>query len=124
MRDFVLGKFAQVVTGGFGTPADEGANRDVLDVLALVQPFHPTDGQLLSFVQEIKPVGADAAARALRVLTEGGIAYQRGSQWRLMPDVLGDYLIERSCLDGTGRLSPFAERALAAAPLFCSRTCS
>lgn len=115
LRALVLSKFARVLVGDLGTGADDAVLRDVLGVLALAQPFHPEDRSLLVLIEQVTGVGPIAASSAMRRLLDGGIAYSRGRRWRLMPDVLGDYLIETSCLDAAGRLSPFAEAALAAA---------
>jgi transcriptional regulator with XRE-family HTH domain len=116
VQDLILGKFAKVVVGDLGQPGDEALNREVLEVLALAQPFHPADPHLLEFIAAVKGVPPDKAGRALRNLIEGGVAFKRGQQHRLMPDLLGDYLIERSCLDAAQDLSPFAFKALSAVP--------
>lgn len=114
-RDVVLERFARVVTGEFDRRGDDAQVRAVLEVLALVQPFHPEDPRLLELIETVRQVPIDAASRALRRLTDGGVIYRRGHQWRLMPDVLGDYVIEDSCLDAQRRLSRFAVAALEAA---------
>ncbi|KRA65389.1 hypothetical protein ASD89_17635 [Caulobacter sp. Root656] len=114
MRDYVLGKFTKVLAGDLGDGREE-AYRRVLDVLALVQPFHPDDPQLLGLIEILAGVEPQEAARAVRALIEGGVAYPRAGQYRLMPDVLADYLIESRCLDGK-RLSAFAQQALTETP--------
>jgi transcriptional regulator with XRE-family HTH domain len=115
LRAIVLSKFARVLVGDLGDGSDDADLRDVLGILALVQPFHPEDRDLLALIEQVTGVGATRASAAMRRLLEGGIAYSRGRRWRLMPDVLGDYLIETSCLDAAGKLSPFAQAALTAA---------
>ena len=112
-RRVVLGKFAKVVSGHVGNTGDEKLHRDVLDVLALVQPFHPEDQQLFIALEQVQGISKEAATAALTRFTNGGVIFRRGHQWRLMPDVLGDYLIETSCCDTSGRLTAFAEKALA-----------
>jgi hypothetical protein len=111
-RRIVLGKFAGVVSGHLGNAGDEKLHRDVLDMLALVQPFHPEDPQLFAVLEQVLGVSKADASKALGRFSQGGVIYRRGHQWRLMPDVLGDYLIETSCVDGAGRLSSFAESVL------------
>jgi transcriptional regulator with XRE-family HTH domain len=113
-RRVVLGKFAKVVAGHLGNAGDERLHREVLDVLALVQPFHPEDPQLLALLEHVQGLRTDIAAAALARFAQGGVIFRRGHQWRLMPDVLGDYLIETSCVDAVDRLSPFAEKTLRA----------
>ncbi|RYG20548.1 MAG: helix-turn-helix domain-containing protein, partial [Caulobacteraceae bacterium] len=115
LRNHVLQRFAQVVTGRLGPPEEASANRHLLDVLALVQPFHPEDRQLLELVQAVHGVPAAETERALIRLIDGGVVLRRGAQHRLMPDVLGDYLVDEACISGD-RLSLFAESVLAAAP--------
>lgn len=111
IRDLVMGKFARVITGDLGQKGDERLHRDVLEILALVQPFHPQDPQLLGLLAQLKAIDQETAARVLRTFVEGGVIFPRGAQFRLMPDVLGDYLIEDCCLVAGG-LSAFARRAL------------
>ncbi|MBP7705035.1 MAG: restriction endonuclease [Caulobacter sp.] len=112
LRDYVLGRFTQVVTGRLGPSEDAATNKSILEVLALVQPFHPEDAKLLALI-ETRGIARSDAERALARMIEGGIALRRGAQHRLMPDVLGDYLIDESCIID-GRLSQFAEEILAA----------
>ena len=83
----------------------------MLDVLALVQPFHTEDPALIALLQSLKNIDAIDAARLFRLLLDGGVIYRRGHHYRLMPDLLGDYLIEQSCVGPNEELSPFALRA-------------
>jgi transcriptional regulator with XRE-family HTH domain len=116
LRNLILGKFRNVVTGELGTPSDQRLISGILDVLALVQPFHVEDPQLIAMIQAVKGADAVDSARILRLLVDGGIVYRRGHQYRLMPDLLGDYIIETSCLGPNDSLSPFVDRALAELP--------
>jgi transcriptional regulator with XRE-family HTH domain len=111
VRDTVLGKFKKVVIGDLGLPGDEKSLRGILDVLALVQPFHIEDPALVALLETLKGIDKDDSSRLLRVLLEGGLIYRRGRHYRLMPDLLGDYIIEGSCVGPGGKLSSFAERA-------------
>ena len=111
-RRVVLGKFAKVISGHLGNAGDEKLHRDVMDVLALVQPFHPEDSQLLALLEQVQGISKSSVSNVLGRLSRGGVIYRRGHQWRLMPDVLGDYLLETSCVDGSGRLSSFAGNVL------------
>jgi transcriptional regulator with XRE-family HTH domain len=110
LRDTILGKFMRVVAGELGTPADQRFIAGTLEVLALIQPFHIEDPQLVELLKSVKNMDEADIARILRLLAEGGIVYRRGHQFRLMPDLLGDYIIESSCIGPRDRLSPFAER--------------
>jgi transcriptional regulator with XRE-family HTH domain len=111
-RDVILGKFAKVVSGHVGNAGDEKLHRDVMDVLALVQPFHPEDRQLLAVLEQVQGVPKETASAVLTRFAKGGVIFRRGHQWRLMPDVLGDYLIESSCADAAGHLTSFAKKVI------------
>ena len=47
----------------------------------------------------------------------GGIVYRRGHEYRLMPDLLGDYIIETSCVGVKNQLTAFAEQLFELAPM-------
>jgi transcriptional regulator with XRE-family HTH domain len=110
LRQTILGKFTKVVAGELGTAADQLQIPGALDVLALVQPFHVEDPQLIELLGATKAMAPADVARILRLLLDGGVIYRRGHQYRLMPDLLGDYIIEQSCIGPGHTLSPFAEQ--------------
>jgi transcriptional regulator with XRE-family HTH domain len=114
LRNTVLGKFEKVIIGDLGAAGDEMPLKNLIEVLALVQPFHIDDPALISLLEELKGINKIDAARLLRILVEGGLVYLRGGIYRLMPDLLGDYILEQSCRGPNNRLSPFAEQAFAA----------
>lgn len=109
LRQVILSRFRNVVTGDLGSSSDKAAVRAVLDVLALVQPFDIEDRRLPELVSRTRPeIAAVEVDRALKLLRDGGVIYRRGRSYRLMPDLLGDFLIEDSCIGVDGRLSRFA----------------
>jgi transcriptional regulator with XRE-family HTH domain len=111
LRNLILAKFEDIVVGELGSSGDKKTIKDILDVLALIQPFHPEDPALIALLQSLKKVEPTEAARLFRFLIDGGVIYRRGHHYRLMPDLLGDYLIEKSCIGPIEKLSPFALRA-------------
>lgn len=111
LRRFILSRFTAVVTGDLGTPADAAVLRRVLEVVALIQPFHIDDRRVAELVTATKAgISADDVARALKLLVEGGVLYKRGALYRLMPDLLGDFLIEEACIGADGTLTDFATK--------------
>lgn len=116
VRDLTASKFAGVLLGELGHGKNANLNRDVLEIVALVQPFHPEDPGLLKLLNDLKDIRPAAAERSIRELIEGGVIFRRGGRHRLMPDLLGDYLVEKSCVDAAGGLSRFARDALGAMP--------
>ena len=115
-RNTILGKFAKVITGELGSPNEQKQITEVLKVGALVQPFAIEDAAFRDLLAQTTKLDEDAIAGTLRLLSEGGILFRRGAQYRLMPDLLGDYIIEQTCIGVDGRLTPFAERVFASAP--------
>ena len=111
MRNLVLGTFTRDIARLAG-PQEEKLHRAVLELLALLQPFHIEDTGLVDFISRATALSKNDVSRALRNLLDGGVIFKRGHQYRLMPDVLGDYLIEMSCIGPDDRLSPLVDRVL------------
>jgi predicted regulator of Ras-like GTPase activity (Roadblock/LC7/MglB family) len=112
LRRMVLARFADVITGSIGEPADAPVLRSMLDLVAVTQPVHLNDRRLGELFEATTGHSAAQADRALRILVRGGVVYQRGVAYRLMPDVLGDYLIDESCVREDGTLTRFAEKVI------------
>ncbi|AIC31306.1 helix-turn-helix domain-containing protein (plasmid) [Rhizobium etli bv. mimosae str. IE4771] len=109
LRRFILSRFTNVITGHLGAPSDAPLLRAVLEVIALIQPFHIDDRRVAELVQGTRPsIQSSDAGRALKLLVDGGVLYKRGTLYRLMPDLLGDFLIEDTCIGADGRLADFA----------------
>lgn len=109
LRRFILSRFTDVVTGNLGPHADVPLLRHTLEVLALIQPFHIDDRRVSELVAATRAgVSIDDVARSLKLLVDGGVLYKRGTLYRLMPDLLGDFLIEEACLGPNNALTDFA----------------
>ena len=114
-RDTIFGKFAKIITGELALPGEQTIFTDILKLVSLVQPFSIEDAAFLELATDIANVPRDKVSVTLRMLIEGGVLYQRGAQYRLMPDLLGDYIIEQTCIGADERLDSFADRVFAAA---------
>lgn len=109
LHQFILSRFTHVIAGHLGTSSDVSLVRGVLEVVALIQPFHIDDRRVAELVEQVRPgIDKDDVGRALRLLLEGGVLYKRGVLYRLMPDLLGDFLIEEACIHPGGKLADFA----------------
>ncbi|HBK04686.1 MAG TPA: hypothetical protein DDZ81_02350 [Acetobacteraceae bacterium] len=109
LRQIILSRFTRVITGHLGTPADTALLRAVLETLAIIQPFHIDDRRIAELVGATRPgIAVADVSRALKMLVDGGVIYKRGQLYRLMPDLLGDFLIEESCIGADGRLTSVA----------------
>lgn len=114
LRQIILSRFTNVITGNLGAPADAPLLRAVMEVLAVIQPFHIDDRSITELVAKTRgafPPGE--ITRAMKLLLDGGVIYKRGHLHRLMPDLLGDFLIEESCIGADSRLTHFAEQIAA-----------
>lgn len=112
MRAVVIERFTQVLTGKIGSPEDNRLLRDMLGLIALLQPVRIDDREIGQLLESVTAHSAADATRAIKLLIDGGVLYKRGRFYRLMPDLLGDYLIDDICVQHDGRLSLFAERAI------------
>jgi transcriptional regulator with XRE-family HTH domain len=111
LRQIILSRFTNVITGNLGAPSDAPLLRAVMEVLAVIQPFHIDDRGIAELVAKTRSDFAPGEiTRAMKMLLDGGVIYKRGHLHRLMPDLLGDFLIEESCIGADGRLTPFAEQ--------------
>jgi transcriptional regulator with XRE-family HTH domain len=115
-RDTILGKFAKVITGELAGPGDQKAIADVMQAIALVQPFSIDDAEFGALVTSVTGLEDHVVSVTLRLLADGGVIFRRGTQYRLMPDLLGDYIIEQTCIGVGDRLNPLADRIFALAP--------
>lgn len=111
LRQIILSRFTNVITGNLGAPSDAPLLRAVMEVLAVIQPFHIDDRGIACLVRKTRGEFAPGEiTRAMKILLDGGVIYKRGHLHRLMPDLLGDFLIEESCIGADGKLTPFAEQ--------------
>jgi len=98
--------FRDAISGRVGTATDQQLVRATLELIALVQPVADTEtfsnlaSKLISEpIAEIK--------RGIALLVEAGVLVRRARRYRIVPDLLGDYIIEdvlRRDADMTQRL--------------------
>jgi hypothetical protein len=114
-RTTLMARFQDVVTGAIGGKSEEGAIKRVLAVLAVLQPIAPEDASALSAVEAVEGIKADQVARLVRLLHEAGVLFKRGGLYRLSPDLLADYIIEKECIGLDGASTGYPERVFDAA---------
>ncbi|KPF90587.1 hypothetical protein IP86_25610 [Rhodopseudomonas sp. AAP120] len=114
-RKLLFGRFRDVIAGEIGAKGDITNIKAILRVLALVQPFHPDDDSLPQLIEQVEGIKAHESKRLIRLLTEAGVVFKRGTRYRLSPDVLADFLIEDHCVGPEGASSGYAERVFEAA---------
>ncbi|MGE0769701.1 MAG: helix-turn-helix domain-containing protein [Hyphomicrobiaceae bacterium] len=109
-REQLMSAFHDVIAGDVGRKADGPQISKLLRFLALVQPFHPEDRTLLKAIREVEGLDEPEAARLIRLLVESGVAFRRGERYRIAPDLLADYIIEKECIGIAGASTGYAEK--------------
>jgi transcriptional regulator with XRE-family HTH domain len=78
------------------SPAEGPARRDVLTALAAYQPFDLADGQARDSVEKLTGLDFERAAPHLSGLEDAGLVLRRGTVVRVVPDLLGDALLNQA----------------------------
>ncbi len=105
----IFGKFRDIIAGDIGSKGDEEPIRKLLKVLALIQPFHPDDNSVATIVDKVEGIRTHEVNRLILLLTNAGVLFKRGGQYRLSPDLLADFVIEDSCIGHNGASTGYAE---------------
>lgn len=108
-RTLLFSRFQDIIAGQIGNKSDAETIKNLLRVIALLQPIHPEDPALLQVIEQVESIKPHDASRMMRLLTEAGVLFKRGAQFRLSPDVLADYIIEAQCVGPLGASSGYAE---------------
>ena len=113
-RSTLLGKFRDIIAGHVGNKNDAESIKKLLNVIALIQPFHPEDSSLAQTVEQVEGLKIHEINRLVRLLTDAGVLFKRGGKYRLSPDLLADYIIEQTCIGVNGGSTGYAERVFEA----------
>lgn len=108
-RAMLLGKFQEVVTGEITSGQDSDRVSKILRVLALIQPFSPEDQRTAALIEAAQLIPVPDCNRLIKLLIGAGILFKRGGMYRISPDLLGDHIIESSCVGIGGESTGFAE---------------
>lgn len=109
-RSTLLGKFHDIIAGDIGSKSDAESIKKLLKILALVQPFHPEDESIAQVVKRVEGLDLPEVNRLIRLLTDAGVLFKRGGKYRLSPDLLADYIIEKACIGVNGKSTGYAEQ--------------
>lgn len=113
-RNTLFGKFRDIIAGHVGNKSDAESIKKLLNVIALIQPFHPEDSSLALTVEKVEGLKIPETNKLVRLLTEAGVLFKRGGKYRLSPDLLADYIIEQTCIGVNGSSTGYAERVFEA----------
>lgn len=109
-RVTLLGKFRDIIAGHVGNKSETEAVKKLLNLLAIIQPFHPEDASLAKVVESVEGLKIPETNKLIRLLTDAGVLFKRGGKYRLSPDLLADYIIEQTCIGVNGSSTGYAER--------------
>lgn len=115
-QNFLLRSFRDAMVGSIGDGASSEDLREVLRATALVQPLEPDSKEFRGLIASLLGMRVDRVVRSLRILEDGGVLIRRSRKLRVMPDLLGDFLIAEACVDPkTGSSTGLADEAFALA---------
>lgn len=114
-RDILMNRLVDKIVNGVSSGLNEGSVRQVLSVIALIQPIHEDDAALAAALEPIASLNQGEVARIVKRLREAGVLFQRGRRSRIAPDLLGDFLIEDACVSDSNSTG-FTERVLEIVP--------
>lgn len=114
-RTELLRRLVASTVEGISSKLDAEAVHVALSAIALLQPVKEDDVKLHSAIGTVANITTHEVARILKRLREAGVLYKRGSSSRIVPDLLGDFIVEERCISTTGQSTGFAATVFDAA---------
>lgn len=106
--------FEEAITGEISKTDSAALVSDTLGLAAVLQPIDLNDPAFRSVAEQILGQPIDKILRALTRLQEAGVLIKRGRRLRIIPDLLGEYILEDRCATSVmNGSSGFAERVAA-----------
>jgi hypothetical protein len=97
-RYTVLNRFEDAIMGQVADPEDRSTCRQVLSLISAVTPFRDQNGTYIAAAGEFLKLDPVELRRLLGVYQRHGVLVRRGYTLRIVPDVLSDHILCRSCL--------------------------
>ena len=104
LKSHILTHFADVAVGG---PSDTARNK-VLAAIATIQPARLDEPEFLEALTGLSNLSAHEVMQTVDALEDLGVALRRGQSVRVVPDVLGEALLERALVSRSGTDNLFA----------------
>lgn len=115
-RTELLRRLVASTVTGISSKLDAEAVHLALAAIALLQPIKEDDPKLHDAIAAVAGISTHEVARILKRLREAGVLYKRGPSSRIVPDLLGDFIVEERCISATGQSTRFAATVFDAAP--------
>ncbi|MDT0212079.1 helix-turn-helix domain-containing protein [Curtobacterium sp. BRD11] len=111
LRVQVLDLYATSLIGDGGSIASQ----PLLEAIAAIQPIRTDDSHFIETLASLLNSPQHEIARAIDGLEFAGLLLRRGESVRVVPDMLGDALLEQSLVTASGRSTGYSKSLAAAA---------
>ena len=101
MAEEILRRFSMVIAGDRLTPASE-FRMEVLKGLAILQPFRSDTEGFRAALSALAGRPYDQVSAELSKLEDSGVVLRRGPSLRIVPDLLGDTVLEQAVFNRDG----------------------
>ncbi len=114
-RMHLLRSFRDVITGQIGGTKNADEVKDLLDLIAVIQPVETTDSLFEEVVTEVIKRPYDKVLRDMRALEDAGVLLRRKNRLRIAPDLLADFIRADAAYDpAAGQPTRYIERVFKA----------
>ncbi|WP_196220426.1 helix-turn-helix domain-containing protein [Alcanivorax sp. VBW004] len=101
-RDTLMLQLVEKIVEGVGSGFDPDSVRQVLEFIALMQPIYENDSAIIQAIEETSALSKSNVIRIIKRLRNAGVLFRRGRKSKISPDLLGDFLVESSCVIDSG----------------------
>ena len=109
-RDTVLVRFQEILVGEVGDRIDSTLCRDLLDLIAAVQPIRLDNEITLDSEAKFLNISRPTLLISLDILEKAGVLLRRGNTLRIVPDVLADHILHNANVTSQGQPTGYADR--------------
>ena len=106
----VLARFRDILVGEVGDRIDATLCRNLLELIAAVQPIRLDNEQTLECEAAFLDISRPKLIGSLDALAEAGVLLRRGNTLRIAPDVLADHILHQASVTLQGQPTGYADR--------------
>lgn len=115
-KGLLFSKFESVIAGKLSDSIERSKVSKILTIISLVQPFDTKDDSIAEILKELENIDINDYKQTINLLVESGLLFRRGNGYRLSPDMLSDYIIQKSCTNDNGESLGYAEKVFKFSP--------
>ena len=105
----VLARFRDIIVGEVGDRIDTALCRNLLDLIAAIQPIRLDNEQTLECEAEFLGIDRPKLIGSVGALEEAGVLLRRGNTLRIVPDVLADHILHQASVTFQGQPTGYAD---------------